>query len=199
MSGAPETEPAEDPPKKKGAPIVLIGAILLACGAGGAGAYFLAPAGLVGQPAEHQGAIETQAAGASHPPKSKGDKTDAHAKEADPTDDGDASPTSRFAIVGDRGIFTPADLVVSIRPVGRVRHLKLSIVIETSPDSGDLFLTREPRIRDALNTYLRAVDVSALEDPLGMDRIRAQIKRRIEFVAAPAPVDAVLITDFILN
>ncbi len=200
---------AEEPSgKKKKPPILILAAALAACGAGGAGVYFLAPPSLFAPKDAEEEHVEAAGAHGEKPDAHGGEaahkkdktakKKDAHGGEG-AGEDGQSDAPRRFAIIGDRGVYTPGEIVVSIRPSGRVKHLKLSIAIETSVDSEQIFAEREPRIRDALNTYLRAVDVAALEDPAGMGRIRAQIARRVEFVVAPAPVHAILITDFILN
>lgn len=197
MPSAAEPEnPGKTSAAKRKPPLALIGACLAACGAGGAGVYFAAPASLFSR---------DRAAGASvgvekpaHGEKKR--KTDAsHDAREDETIEGGASASGHFRIVGETGVYTPEAIVVSIRPSGRVKHLKLAIAVETDVDSEATFLAHELRIRDALNTYLRAVDVAALEDPAAMDRIRAQIARRIELVVSPAHVGAVLITDFILS
>jgi len=109
------------------------------------------------------------------------------------------SAESKFRIIGAQGVFSPEPLVVSIKPIGRVRYLKLGYVVETSPEFERIFIERENRLRDTLNIYLRAVDVTVLEDPASMGRIRSQIARRVAVVMDPAPVHAVLITDFILS
>lgn len=189
MSSAAKPQIAEEAsPAKRKSPFLLVAACVAACGAGGAVVYFTAPAALFSSgPADHASADD------------EADKRNAHGDNDGGTKDGAGHASARFRIVGDSGVYTPEAIVVSLRPSGRVRHLKLAIAVETSADSEAAFVARELRIRDALNTYLRAVDIAALEDPAAMDRIRAQIARRIELVVSPAPVRAVLITDFILS
>lgn len=192
MSEAAKPLEEESAPKKAKPPILMIAIAAMLSAASGAGVYFLAPAAAFSPKADaHASAVSSD--------KGKhGDsaKTDSHGAKAEAADN---AASSRFAIVGARGVYTPDEIVVSIRPSGRIRYLKLSIAVETSVDSQAAFVENEMRIRDALNTYLRAVEVAALEDPASLGRIRSQLARRIEFVVAPAPVDAVLITDFILS
>lgn len=104
-----------------------------------------------------------------------------------------------FTVAGDTGYYTPDPLIVSIRPGVRLRQLKVAIVIETEPEAGARFGENSMRIRDALITYLRAVDPATLEDPNAFADIRTAIARRVSAVVAPASVRAVLITDFILT
>ena len=54
-------------------------------------------------------------------------------------------------------------------------------------------------MRDVLNTYLRAVEITDLEDPAAMTRLRAQMVRRVRMVTPPDTVRDVLILDFILD
>lgn len=104
-----------------------------------------------------------------------------------------------FEVIGDIAYYKPEPLVVSIRPRARLRHLKIAVVVETSPDAEQIFRDNSLRIRDALTSYLRAVDPAALEDPDAFQEIRSAISLRISTVVRPAPVRAVLITDFILT
>lgn len=186
MTEAAKPQEEEGAPKKAKPPFLLMAIAATLCAASGAGVYFLAPASAF-SPKE-----DARATGASHEEKKS--------KKPAPKDShGEESSTAPFEIVGARGVYTPEAIVVSIRPSGRVRYLKLSIAVETTIESEAAFVENDRRIRDALNTYLRAVEVATLEDPASLGRIRAQLARRIEFVVAPAPVDAVLITDFILS
>jgi flagellar FliL protein len=188
------------PAKRGGPPVALIGMAVVAALGGGAGAYILTPAKA---PSAHG---EKAEAGKEKPHKPAADKGHGEKKahgEKKSKSEGDSaaadSGADHFEVKGEIGYYAMPNFVVSIRPGGAARHLKLSLAIETTVDSEAAFLDRSLRIRDALNSYLRAVDPSVVEDPAAMARLRAQIKRRIEFAAAPAPVHAVLITEFILS
>ena len=50
-----------------------------------------------------------------------------------------------------------------------------------------------------MNSYLRALDTAALEDPAGLVRMRAQMLRRIQMVTGDGRVRDLLITEFVLN
>lgn len=203
----PEAIPEERVIKKTPLPLI-IGASLAAGGAAAAAVYFLAPASLLSQPkfggaevADSENDPSGNALGGETKTKKPGARSDTNKNEGkgDHGKSDGENVESKFHIVGDVGVFSPDPIVVSIRPVGRVRYLKLGYVVETSPDYGDVFIERENRLRDTLNIYLRAVDVAALEDPASMGRIREQIARRVAVVVDPAPVLTVLITDFILS
>lgn len=198
---------------KKKPPVALVAAAIALSGGAGAGVYFLAPASLFGAAAPAV-AHDQPAAEGGHGPEAdarkeekkevKKDGAHAKAEKSNKKDshgagkEGDAA-AGPFRIVGDLGVYAPEPLVVSVRPQGHVRYLKLGYAVETTPESADIFIERELRIADTLNAYLRAVEVSALEDPASLSRIRAQIGRRIALVVEPAPVNAILITDFILS
>ena len=212
MSEDQPTTVPEEKTKKKAPLAMIIGASLAAGGATAAAVYFLAPVTLFSQsksvgaeaadsPKDNSkhGAAEA----ASH--TQEADKNESHGeagekhREANDGTMNSESGSSKFHVTGGIGVFSPDPIVVSITPVGRVRYLKLGYVVETSPESGEVFIERQNRIKDTLNTYLRAINVAALEDPASMGRIREQIARRVAVVVDPAPVHSVLITDFILS
>ena len=100
----------------------------------------------------------------------------------------------------DEIVFVNLDpLVVSLSPDAKAQFLKVSISLETSKTNEKTAQHLQPRFRDALNTYLRAVDESDLVDPIAMTRLRAQMLRRLQVVASADIVTDVLITDFVLN
>lgn len=90
-------------------------------------------------------------------------------------------------------------LVVSLGPNANSDYLKISISLETTYDHAKTAQHLEPRFRDVLNTYLRAVDEKDLVEPFAMARLRAQMLRRMQTVASSEVVSDVLITDFVLN
>ncbi|WDI31536.1 flagellar basal body-associated FliL family protein [Hyphococcus flavus] len=90
-------------------------------------------------------------------------------------------------------------IIVSIQPIGRSKHLKISLVLETGEEDAETLLEHGFYVKDVLNTYLRSIDGSVLEDPAAMSRLRAQIQRRISAVVPNAQIKSVLITDFVLT
>lgn len=57
----------------------------------------------------------------------------------------------------------------------------------------------KPRIVDVLNGYLRAVEMTDLEDPTVLLRLRAQMLRRVQVVTGEGRVRDLLIMEFVLN
>jgi flagellar protein FliL len=90
-------------------------------------------------------------------------------------------------------------LIITLGPNAKSRYLKISISLETSEDDLSTVEHLEPKFRDVLNTYLRAVEEADLVEPSATTRLRAQILRRLQVVAPAGAVANVLITDFILS
>lgn len=96
--------------------------------------------------------------------------------------------------------FVPvAPLIVSIGPGGGERHLRFTAQIEVESAQAAAVTQLMPRIVDVMNSYLRALDAAALEDPAGLVRMRAQMLRRIQMVTGEGRVRDLLITEFVLN
>lgn len=188
---APASAESETPAKKK-PPLLMIGAGAVLFAASGAGVFFLAPS-------KSPSAAEGESA--AHGEKSKhaaAAKKDSHAQHAA----ADAPPPpllGTFVVAGKTGFYMPDAFVVSLDPGAGLKHLKVSLAVEAPPEAAGLYEERSLRLRDAMTTYLRAVDVAALRSPAEMATLREQIKRRIEYVVSPENVRAVLILDFILT
>ena len=56
-----------------------------------------------------------------------------------------------------------------------------------------------PRVLDVLNSYLRAVNLSDLEESASLIVLRAQMLRRIQIVTGEGRVRDLLITEFVFN
>ncbi len=89
--------------------------------------------------------------------------------------------------------------VISLGPNASSEYLRVSISLETTEDHLKAAEHLQPRFRDVLNTYLRAVDERDLAEPAAMIRLRAQMLRRLQVAASPEIVSDVLITDFVLK
>ncbi|MFY2824397.1 flagellar basal body-associated FliL family protein [Ruegeria sp. MALMAid1280] len=89
-------------------------------------------------------------------------------------------------------------VIVSVN-AGDSRHLKFHAQLEVNSDYAADVEKMKPRIMDILNGYLRAVEVSDLEDSLALMRIRGHLLRRIEIVVGEGRVRDVLVMEFVLN
>ncbi len=94
---------------------------------------------------------------------------------------------------------TLAPLTISLGKNANASYLRFSGSLDVRPEAREEVETVTPRILDALNTYLRAVSESELEDPASMNRLRAQMLRRVQIVAGEGNVRDLLITEFVLK
>jgi len=90
-------------------------------------------------------------------------------------------------------------MIVSIlRPTG-VSQLRLRISLEVKEGAAGDVRALMPRILDALNSYLRAVDAVDLGSGATLVRLRAQMLRRVQIVAGDEAVKDLLIQEFVVN
>ena len=90
-------------------------------------------------------------------------------------------------------------LIISLGKFASSRHLRFQSCLEVPPAAAKEVENLSPRILDVLNTFLRAVSESELEDPASMNRLRAQMLRRVQIVVGEENVRDLLITEFVLN
>lgn len=80
-----------------------------------------------------------------------------------------------------------------------LRQLQFVAQLEIEPGAEETIATLQPRIRDVLNTYLRAVRPADVENPAALMRMRAQMLRRVQVVTGDGVVRDLLISEFILR
>lgn len=96
--------------------------------------------------------------------------------------------------------FVPLEtMVVSLGPDSGSRHLRFTAQVEVVTAAVSDVTLLKPRILDVLNSYLRAIDTAAIENPQAMARLRAQMLRRVQVVTGEGRVRDLLITEFVLN
>jgi flagellar protein FliL len=96
--------------------------------------------------------------------------------------------------------FVPVDpITISLGPQSRARHLRFASQLEVRSQHAPEVQLLLPRISDVLNSYLRAVEVTQLEDPSSLMRLKAQMLRRIQIVTGNDRVRDLLISEFVLN
>jgi flagellar protein FliL len=156
-------------PKKKSKLPIILGLVLML--ALGGGGFYAVYSGMILAPA------------GAH----KADAPDAHADEPTP----EALPDIAFV---------PLDpMIISLGDSSTARHLRFSAQLEVSKAyQADVELLK-PRVVDVLNGYLRAVDVSELEDRSALIRLRAQMLRRVQIVTGEGRVRDLLIIEFVMN
>lgn len=96
--------------------------------------------------------------------------------------------------------FVPMEtLVINLPQNAQARHLLFTAQLEVEPTYSQEVTDLMPRIVDVLNGYLRAVQLSELEDPTALIRLRAQMLRRVQVVVGEGRVKDILIMEFVLN
>ncbi|WP_426051181.1 flagellar basal body-associated FliL family protein [Brevundimonas sp. SL161] len=189
----------DEPPKKKKLPLLFIIApvALLVLGGGGAGAFFMLqpkPAAAAGEEAAKGGHGEEKAGG--HGEEKKGGGHGA-------APEGEADPSLGKISEGPDGVtfLTLPDMVVNIQsPDGRPTVMKLGLTLEMKDiDLAYRLQSEMPRMQDMFQGFLRELRPEDLAGSAGQFQLRAEILRRVNLVAAPATVDAVLIEEMLVQ
>ena len=184
-------------PKKKKLPLlfIVVPAALVVLGGGGGAAFFLM------QPKAE--AAESGGHGA--------EKKGGHAKKAEKKGGGghgaaaggEANPALGAITEGPDGVtfYTLPDMVVNIQSAdGRPSHLKLKLTLEMHDYALAEHLQAElPRMNDMFQGFLRELRPEDLAGSAGSFQLRAEILRRVNLIAAPGKVDAVLIEEMLVN
>jgi len=89
-------------------------------------------------------------------------------------------------------------LIVTLGPQSQSKHLKITLAIEVGPGREAEVEAVMPRVIDILNGFLRAVDEREFELPRSMERLRAQMLRRVRLVTPDGAVRDLLIQEFVL-
>lgn len=96
--------------------------------------------------------------------------------------------------------FVPVDpLVINLGAAASGRHLKFRAQLEVESGTESEVTDMLPRVTDVLNGYLRAIDVTELEEPSSLIKLRAQMLRRVQIVTGEGRVRDLLIMEFVLN
>ena len=179
---------AEGAPAKKKLPLlfIIIPAALVVLGGGGGAAFFLM------QP-------KAEAADAGHAAPEKKKDGGGHGAAAD----GEADPALGVISDGPDGVvfYTLPDMTVNIQaPDGRPMYLKLKLTLEMKDaDLAHHLQAEMPRMQDMFQGFLRELRPDDLAGSAGSFQLRAEILRRVNLIAAPGKVDAVLIEEMLVQ
>ncbi|MFB9148547.1 flagellar basal body-associated FliL family protein [Roseovarius ramblicola] len=175
---ADEEETTDTPERAAPSRLPLIAGLVLALAAGGAGFYAVRAGLLPFGPGADGQAADTQTGGGG---------------------DGRARAMHEAVDFGHL-VYVPVEpLVISIADDGRSRHLRFRAELEVSDDAEHEVIRVMPRIVDVLNTYLRALRLTDLEESAALPRLRAQMLRRVQAVVGAARVNDLLVMEFVLN
>lgn len=188
-------------PKKKKIPLLFIIApvALLVLGGGGAAAFFM----LKPKPAEAHG-VEAEA---GHE-EEKADKAEKKEEKKEGGGhgggkEGEADPALGVISEGPDGVtfYTLPDMVMNIQsPDGRPTFLKLKLTLEMQDAEVATHLQEEmPRLQDMFTGFVRELRPEDLSGSAGTYQLRAEILRRVNLIAAPGKVDAVLIEEMLVQ
>ncbi len=168
----------EETPKKgkKGLIIGVLGAAIL-----GGAAFFVTYTGLF-----PSAGGDSETASDSYDGASEGDNSESSEGKS-----GEAESDVAFVALN--------PLTISLGKFASSRHLRFQAYLEVPSAVSEEVERLSPRVLDVLNTYLRAISESELEDPASMNRLRAQMLRRVQIVVGEENVRDLLITEFVLN
>ncbi len=163
-------------------------AVLVLGGGGGAAFMFMKP----------KPAAEAGAHGGHEKPKKPKKKEGGHGG-------GGEKPEAGAATVkeGPDGVvfYTLPDIVVNMQTAdGRPTFLKLKLTFELpDEEAADVLNPNMPRLQDMLQTFLRELRPEDLQGSQGSYQLRLEILRRVNLVAAPTKVNAVLIEEMLIS
>jgi len=174
-------EGAEEGGKKK-LPLKMLliagaAAFVVLGGGGGAAFFFLAP--------------KSDAAHAPKKPSHKSEGKDGKDDKASAIKDGPDGVV----------FYTLPDIVVNMQTAdGKPTFLKLKLTLEVPDrDTAETLQGEMPRLQDMFQTFLRELRPEDLSGSQGSFQLRMEILRRVNLVAAPAKVNAVLIEEMLIN
>ena len=190
----------EGAPKKKKLPLLFIIApvALLVLGGGGAAAFFL----MQPKPAEAHGA-EAEAGHGEEKAEKGGHGEEKGGGGHGGGAEAEADPALGKIAEGPDGVtfFTLPDMVMNIQSAdGRPTFLKLKLTLETKDAAVASHLQQEmPRLQDMFTGFVRELRPEDLSGSAGTYQLRAEILRRVNLIAAPGKVDAVLIEEMLVQ
>lgn len=166
---------------------IIIPAALVVLGGGGAAAFLM----MKPKPAE--------AAGGHAAPAKAEKKKDGGGHGGE----GEAAEGAGKIAAGPDGVtfYTLPDMIVNIQSTnGRPTYLKLRLTLEMKDASVASHLQAEtPRLQDMFQGFLRELRPEDLAGSAGSFQLRAEILRRVNLIAAPGKVDAVLIEEMLVQ
>ena len=173
------SDEAESAPKKGDGGKTLILGVVLAAALGG-GAFFVVYSGMLALPLPPANAPEQAEGG-----KGDGEAADTAAAEAPPP------PATAFTRL--------EPILVSLGDGASLRQVQLTAELEVDPLQAEQVAALQPRVRDVLTTYLRAVEAADVDDPAALLRMRAQMLRRVQVVTGEGLVRDLLVSEFVLR
>lgn len=116
-----------------------------------------------------------------------------------PSESQAAAPEAKAKDLPDIAFVPVAPITVSLGGSEQSDHLRFRAELEVPQQYKAEVELILPRVIDVLNSYLRALDVSDLNAPAALLRLRAQMLRRVQIVTGPERVNDLLVMEFVLN
>jgi flagellar FliL protein len=194
---APEGEEGAEgeAPAKKKPPMLIIaiaGGVLLLAGVGGGAFLLLKP--------------KSEAAAGEHGKEKKKEKKEEKGGHGEKKEgEGGAAAGGPAPVIkeGPDGVvfYTLPDIVVNMQTAdGKSTFLKLQLTFELpDEDTAEALTPNLPRLQNMFQTFLRELRPEDLNGSQGTFMLQAELLRRVNMVAAPAKVNAVLITELLVN
>jgi flagellar basal body-associated protein FliL len=189
----------QDDVKPKGRPVWLVPVATLVVGAalGGAGGWFgpkLMGEGNAATPAEEPAAA---AHGEAAAPAAEAGAHGAPAPSAHgeaPAAEGHAALPAATSAVTSIGSFT-----VNLRGGGGGRLLRLEVSVEGPPGQAAIIESKQAQLRDSIIAAVSDYTWNELEGAAGKTRLRDELYARANGVVAPASVDRIYFTQFVVQ
>jgi flagellar FliL protein len=109
-------------------------------------------------------------------------------------------PETTVPAVAPERVFVELDpFMVSISGSDPVRQLRLELQLEIPAGAEDAVRAVTPRLEDTMNTYLRSIDLSDIENPDTLLRMRLQLLRRLQVAAGEGRIHNLLVTQFLIS
>lgn len=205
MSDTPATAPAEEAQAKKSKlPIIIIAAVIVVA-LGGGGAFFFLKRGQAAESAEKDKKAAKDGKGKHK--EDEEEEADAHAEDGEKGKEGaDGKPkfsVKRLNLPDDKdvkNIIELAPFVVNLADKGEARYLRLVVSIgigETKEEKpGPLVTTR---VRNAMLAVLITKTSDEVLTDEGKATMRKQLLKAAQAAVEELPIEAVYITDFIVQ
>lgn len=112
---------------------------------------------------------------------------------------GGRADSAPFEDLGDLAFVPVEPLVISYAEPGRSRHLRFRAELEVPGAEMEEVARVMPRVVDVLNTYLRALRLTDIEQSAALLRLRAQMLRRVQAVVGEGRINDLLVMEFVLD
>lgn len=190
------TDPTEDPkPRSRVAQFAVpIVAALVGVGGGVAGAMFLGGGSSSEEEAAEEGEPEAAGEGEAQAAEGEGEGEAAKGEGADAASADGAQRAPGEAAITSLGSFT-----VNLRGSGGGRVLRVEVQLETSGANAGDVAGRTVQLRDSVITAISDYTWSELEGTDGKVRLRDELLQRVNGITAPAVVERLYFTQFVVQ